>query len=1070
MGWQIVCVGWPWWVVIPGGAALAWMVVKLLSAEIANLPTGTRRGLSALRAAAVLAVVFLLLEPTLALTRTHLEKPAVALVVDTSGSMAVADAHMAAWRKLDDAVALGLVPAAARPDAAGRAASFVGGLDADLDRIGAALSPAAAAAASAAPGENAAAQGPDPAARAEAIAAQAADLAKQVAGAGDAAAKLNALADLLGKARAALAAGRVDAQLAQALAGWRADAHTLAGTLIAAQAAADAALVAATPPDAPLAKGLAAVDALSRAERAQRLVNQVLVPALKDRAKVEVLALADQAPPLDAAAPAKSEGITDFAGALGWMARSWPRGDAVNPGAVVVVSDGRQTAGGDPLPAARALAARGARVAAVTIGDPEPPRDAVVAELRGPAEVFPGETVRLDARYRISGYDGVPWDLVLTCDGAEVERRSVVGSGAWQSARFERANAVPGVHSWQAKLTRGKGAAIATGAGLLREVWTGIPGNNIADLVNSKAYAGPPAETATLPEAQAVDSRADYGDRLRGWAMPPESGNYTFWVEGDDATSLRIAADGDPAHAQEVAKVDGWTTLGVWDQFPTQQSAPIALTAGKPCWIEILHKQGGGLGHVGLGWKLPGGTLERPIPAGRLAPWHAGGDGQAEASTANNAADCTVSAVDDPLRVLVVDHQPRWEARYLVELFARDRRVVVDRHWGVTAGGDAGMLPPDQAGMDAYDVIIVGDLTAEEIGPAAQTRLGKFVSARGGFLIALSGERGMPASFGLGALADLLPVRAGAGTTTAERAVTVALPPNADSPITTVLDDAALNRRLWPALPPLRWSLTGIIAKPGADVLLAADVPAHTPIAAAQRFGAGRVLWLGTDETWRWRDRLGDRVHQAFWLQAVRWGLGLRLRGKDPRLQVACDRTVVEPGQRIALRALARDSSGAAVAAAPTATLRKVDATGKPVEGGGQQIGLAAVADADGLWESSFAPQEEGRFQVEVTSSDPDLAGLSEVREVVVRRHSGVEGIELAADPENLRRISEAGGGRMVDAAGCAELAKELAAGLKPLPVNERSTWTLWNGYAVLFVVVGLLLAEWLWRKRVGLP
>ena len=1078
MGWQIVFVGWPWWLVIPGGIFLAWATVSLLAAETAALPAATRRGLAALRGAAVLAVVALLLEPTLAVTRTHLEKPAVALVVDTSGSMAVADAHMAAWRRLDDAVALGLVPAELRPDAAGRAATFVAGLDADLDRIVAALSPAAApAAAAAAPapaaGNDAAVTAPpiDNAGRAIAISIEAASWSKQVAGAGDAAARLQSLSDLLGRTHNVLAGGHIDAALATAIAAWHADAHNLANGLIAAQAAADAALVAATGADSPLAKGLAAVDRLPRAERARQLVNAVLIPALQDHAKVEVLALADQAPPLDTSTTPKPDGITDFAGALGWLARSWPRGDSVDPGAVVLISDGRQTAGGDPLPAARALAARGARVATVAIGDPEPPRDAVVAELRGPAEVFPGETVRLDARYRISGYDGVPWDMVLTCDGTEIERRSVVGSGSWQNARFERPNAVPGVHSWQARLMRGKGAAIVPGAGLLREVWTGIPGTAVADLTGAKSYAGPPAETATLPEAQVIDSRADYGDRLRGWVLPPETGNYTFWVSSDDCSVLRIAADGDPTHAVDVAKVEGATPAGVWDQFPSQATSPIALTANKPCWVEILHKQGGWAGQVGLGWKLPSGALERPIPGGRLAPWHPDNDDMAEASTLNNAADCTVQAVDDPLRVLVVDHQPRWEARYLVELFARDRRVVVDRRWGETGvGGDAGLLPADQSAMDAYDVIILGDLTASEIGPAAQARLGKFVSARGGFLVALSGPRGMPASFGLGALADLLPVRAGPGTTAAANPVTVALPANADSPITTVLDDADLNRRLWPALPPLRWSLAGIISKPGADVLLEAQVPAKTPLAAAQRFGAGRVLWLGSDETWRWRDRLGDRVHQSFWLQAVRWGLGLRLRGKDPRLQVACDRTVVEPGQRIALRALARESDGTAVAAAPNAVLSHVDPGGKAIVDGAMEIGLAPVQDADGLWEASFAPQEEGRYQVEVSSDDPDLSGLSEIREIVVRRHAGVEGIELAADPENLRRIANAGGGRMVDAAGCAALAKELAANLKPLPVNERSTWTLWNGYTVLLVVVGLLLVEWLWRKRVGLP
>src|SRR5690606_25057702 len=37
--------------------------------------------------------------------------------------------------------------------------------------------------------------------------------------------------------------------------------------------------------------------------------------------------------------------------------------------------------------------------------------------------------------------------------------------------------------------------------------------------------------------------------------------------------------------------------------------------------IEALHKESGGGDHLGVGWQLPSGALERPIPGGRLSPY-----------------------------------------------------------------------------------------------------------------------------------------------------------------------------------------------------------------------------------------------------------------------------------------------------------------------------------------------------------------------------------------------------------------------------------------------------------------
>jgi hypothetical protein len=69
--------------------------------------------------------------------------------------------------------------------------------------------------------------------------------------------------------------------------------------------------------------------------------------------------------------------------------------------------------------------------------------------------------------------------------------------------------------------------------------------------------------------------------------------------------------------------------------------------------------------------------------------------------------------------------------------------------------------------------------------------------------------------------------------------------------------------RIWKNLPPLYWLLDVPEVKPGVRVL--AENPSQSgangrrsPVFCLQYVGAGKVLFQATDETWRWRYRVGD--------------------------------------------------------------------------------------------------------------------------------------------------------------------------------------------------------------------
>ncbi len=160
--------------------------------------------------------------------------------------------------------------------------------------------------------------------------------------------------------------------------------------------------------------------------------------------------------------------------------------------------------------------------------------------------------------------------------------------------------------------------------GILLETWNGIGGVAVSNLTSNGNYPNNPS-TRTWPGLfESPTNVADnYGMRARAYVTPPTTGNYTFWIAGDDNCELWLSTDANPANIRRIALVPDWTNSREWAKFGQQASASIALTAGQRYYIEALQKEGAGGDNLAVGWQGPGisGDAERPIPANRLTPW-----------------------------------------------------------------------------------------------------------------------------------------------------------------------------------------------------------------------------------------------------------------------------------------------------------------------------------------------------------------------------------------------------------------------------------------------------------------
>ncbi|MBI2301744.1 MAG: hypothetical protein HYU66_22810, partial [Armatimonadetes bacterium] len=151
--------------------------------------------------------------------------------------------------------------------------------------------------------------------------------------------------------------------------------------------------------------------------------------------------------------------------------------------------------------------------------------------------------------------------------------------------------------------------------GALLEIWSGLPGNGVAELTASPKYIGPPDGVRILPQLSFDGLGDSYGTRTSTLLSPPRTGEFTFWLASDDGGELWLSADASPARLKRIAVVSGWTAPQQWDATPEQKSAPVRLEAGRRYLLRVLQKQGGGGNHAGVAWSGPG--LERQVIGGK---------------------------------------------------------------------------------------------------------------------------------------------------------------------------------------------------------------------------------------------------------------------------------------------------------------------------------------------------------------------------------------------------------------------------------------------------------------------
>ncbi len=456
-----------------------------------------------------------------------------------------------------------------------------------------------------------------------------------------------------------------------------------------------------------------------------------------------------------------------------------------------------------------------------------------------------------------------------------------------------------------------------------------------------------------------------------------------------------------------------------------------------------------------------------------------------EFSHENNRLQRTVLVRDARVRVLMLQAYPSYEFRTLKHLLSRGvRRSDQERIIELTTvlqTADIELAAQDETAIQvfpvsredlfSYDVLIIGDADPSLLSGSVMDNVAAFVKERGGGVVFIAGPRFTPLAWRETPLAQLLPIDLSTASTPPPTSVlsdAAAVVPTSLGLQTSYLqlgDTHAATDSIWRNLPGIYWFVAAPDLRPAARVLAehgslrSADESAW-PIISMQFVGAGKVVFHGTDETYRWAQHLGNDIYHArYWLQLIRYLSRSKLLSSGEVAEVLTDRSSYLQGEAIRIQTRFFDDR----LAPPNDDGVRVGLAAS--DGRRRELGLRREAAVRGTFSGFVNDLDPGDYRVWLTA--PAIEPLPTARHFRVEPPAG-EAAELQMKSQEMQAAAAASRGQFYRIHEVDRLLAELPRGrrvrLKSLPVQP-----IWNSAWLASLFVALIAAEWIVRKKVGL-
>ncbi|MHB1425334.1 MAG: VWA domain-containing protein [Gemmataceae bacterium] len=465
-----------------------------------------------------------------------------------------------------------------------------------------------------------------------------------------------------------------------------------------------------------------------------------------------------------------------------------------------------------------------------------------------------------------------------------------------------------------------------------------------------------------------------------------------------------------------------------------------------------------------------------------------------EVTTENNRLQRAVFVQESrQIKVLYVEGYRRWEYHYLKTLLERESnrikgnksielKVLLLDADSEFAAQDRSALSdfPGKTELNSFDVVILGDVDPQAKNYPKMTEhlkdLADFVRERGGGLLMIAGERHAPFAYKDSPLKDVLPIDVTADRTPQDVEI-------ADTyrPLLTAMGrthqifqfspgDDRENEAVWERLREMYWHATGYRIKRAAEVLAVLPKKAGAekaggdgqPLVVQQFAGAGRSMFLGFCETWRWNFRQDQAYYNRFWIETIRYLARTRLG----RVELRLDRqTSYRRGEPIKMTVRFPDD---APPPSPDVEVKVTVERRNPAKPGDSEVRTVQLPKVEGsraAYESLLTQTPEGEYKFWLASPSATPKPLAECK--VVRPPGEME--RLRMNQADMERAADESHGRFYTLADADHLLDDLPTGTRVTVNAPGPPYVVWNHFTLFLLALGLLTTEWLLRKQKNL-
>lgn len=405
-------------------------------------------------------------------------------------------------------------------------------------------------------------------------------------------------------------------------------------------------------------------------------------------------------------------------------------------------------------------------------------------------------------------------------------------------------------------------------------------------------------------------------------------------------------------------------------------------------------------------------------------------------------------------KVLLLYGALSWEYKFLVRLLSSDPTISLTALPRVHED-DFAML--EKIPLGNYDAVILGNIAKADMKPAFLASLARRVQSSGLSLLVMGGERSFLSEQGLDpAFQSVLPVELNGRFANITEPTAISLTREGEaSAVTLLADNPAANKLAWEKLPQLNF-INAVPARSDATVLLVSAKDRNFPVLAYRQSGMGKVFVFTGYPTWKWAFMnlaVNDdqKKYQAFYRQLVREMTSSALE----KTKLSTDKFLYQPGESVRVSAVLLDSQSKP-SASGTARVS--------IEYKGKRKGELLLKNSS-LTRERFTGEmhveDEGEYRLRL-----DFAG-EKLETAFVVRESADEYFSLGPQRANMARIATLAGTELVDPAQIPDITRYADTGKKTRKFSTRLP--LWNWFPVVVILIVLLTAEWIIRKRRGL-